>query len=119
QQFMRISSQGGVDQASEHLVVEVLIDPVDLTAGGLFDNAVRAAHMVFGGLGNYPEGHHRAASSSDWNRRASPTWTKKVFGSWPSGRPMLRPSTPGRASRQASDCAAFWPLPFVSASKAR
>jgi hypothetical protein len=41
------------------------VDPVNLTASGLFDNAVRAAHIVVGGLGNYAEGHHRAASSSD------------------------------------------------------
>ena len=34
---------------------------------------------------NHAEGHDRAASSSDWNWRASPPWTKKLFGSWPSG----------------------------------
>ena len=42
QQLVRISSQGGVGQAAEHLVVEILVDPVNLTAGGLFDNAIRA-----------------------------------------------------------------------------
>ena len=67
QQLVRIGSQGGVGQAAEHFVVEVLVDPVNLTAGGLFDNAIRAAHMVVGRLVNYAEGHHCAASSSDWN----------------------------------------------------
>ena len=52
---MRIGSQGGVGKASEHLVVEVVIDLVDLTAGGLFDNAVRASHMLVRGLGNGAE----------------------------------------------------------------
>jgi hypothetical protein len=65
QQLVRISSQGGVGQAAEHLVVEILVDPVNLTAGGLFDNAIRASHMVVGRLVNHAEGHHLAASSSD------------------------------------------------------
>jgi hypothetical protein len=65
QQFVRICSQGGVGQAAEHLVVEVLIDPGNLTAGGLVDNAIRTSHVVVGRLVNHAEGHHRAASSSD------------------------------------------------------
>ena len=39
---------------------------------------------------NHTERHHRAASSSDWNWRASPPWTKKLFGSWPSGSETRR-----------------------------
>src|SRR5579872_2288265 len=103
QQLVRIGSQGGVGQAAEHFVVEVLVDPVNLTAGGLFNDAIRAAHMVVGGLVNYTEGHHCAASSRDWNCGASPPWTKKLFGSWPSGRAMVREFTPCSVSRQTSD----------------
>ena len=65
QQFVRIRSQGGVGQAAEHFVVEVLVDPVNLTTGGLFDNAIRTSHMIVGRLMDHTEGHHRAASSSD------------------------------------------------------
>jgi hypothetical protein len=65
QQLVRICSQGGVGQAAEHFVVEVLVDPVNLAAGGLFDNAIRASRMIVGRLVNHAEGHHRAASSSD------------------------------------------------------
>src|ERR1019366_4659189 len=61
----RISAQGGVGQAAKHFVVEVLVDPVNLMAGRLFDNAIRASHMVVGRLVNNAEGHHLAASSSD------------------------------------------------------
>jgi hypothetical protein len=66
QQFVRLGSQGNVGQATEHFVVEVLVDPFDLTAG-LLDNAVRASHMIVGRLVNHAEGHDCAASSSDWN----------------------------------------------------
>src|SRR5438874_11843673 len=55
QQLVRICSQSIVGQTAKGFVVEVLIDPAALTAGGLFDNAVRAAHMVIGWLGNHAE----------------------------------------------------------------
>jgi hypothetical protein len=58
QQLVRICSQGGVGQAAEHFVVEVPVDPVNLAAGGLLDNAIRAVHMVGGRLVSYAEGHH-------------------------------------------------------------
>ena len=48
---MRISSQGRVGQTAKGLIIEVLIDPSDLTAGRLLDNAVGAVGMVVGGLG--------------------------------------------------------------------
>src|SRR5512132_241072 len=101
QQLVRIGSQGGIGQAAEHFVVEVLVDPINLTASGLFNDAIRAAHMVVGGLVNYTEGHHCAASSRDWNRRASPPWTKKLFGSWPLGSDTVCTFKPFSPSRQA------------------
>jgi hypothetical protein len=58
QQFVRISAQGSVGQAAKGFVVEVLVDPVNLTPGRLFDNPIWAPHMVVGGLVNYVEGHH-------------------------------------------------------------
>ena len=64
---MRIRSQSGVGQAAKGFIVEVLVDPVNLTAGRLLDNAIRASHMVIGPLVNDAESHHCAASSSDWN----------------------------------------------------
>ena len=67
QQLVRVGSQSCVGQAAQGFVIEILVDPFDLTAGQLLDNAVRAAHMVVGWLGNYAERHHRAASSKDWN----------------------------------------------------
>ena len=54
---MRIGAQGGVGQAAEHLVIEIPVDPVHLTAGRLLDDAIRAARMVVGGLVNYAERH--------------------------------------------------------------
>jgi hypothetical protein len=58
QQLVRIGSKGGVGQAAKHFVIEILVDPVNLTAGGLLNNAIRAARMVVGELMNYAEGHH-------------------------------------------------------------
>ena len=66
QQLVRIGSQG-VSASGEGFRNRGTVDPVNLTAGGLFDNAIRASHMVVGGLVNHAEGHHCAASSSDWN----------------------------------------------------
>jgi hypothetical protein len=67
QQLVGICSQGGVGQAAEHFVVEILVDPVNLAAGGLFNDAIRAVHMVVRRLVNHAEGHHCVASSRDWN----------------------------------------------------
>src|ERR1019366_7091963 len=119
QQLVRICSQGGVGQTAKGFVVEVLVDPVNLTAGRLFDNPVRASHMVVGGLVKHAEGHHCAASSSDWNWRASPPWTQKLLGSWPSGSETRRAVMPRSRSLRKRHCAACWPLPLRSASKAR
>src|SRR5205823_14991665 len=87
---MRVASQSCVGETAKGFVVEVLVDPINLAAGRLLDNAVRAAHMVVRWLGNYAECHHCAASSSDWNWRASPPWAKKLLGSWPSGSETTR-----------------------------
>jgi hypothetical protein len=65
QQLVCLSSQSSVGQTAKGFVVEVLVDPVNLTAGRLFNNPIRASHMVVGGLVNHAEGHHCATSSSD------------------------------------------------------
>ena len=68
QQRVRVGSQSCVGQTAKGFVIEVMVDPVDLTAGRLFDDAIRAADMVVRALGNYAERHHCAASNRDWNR---------------------------------------------------
>src|ERR1039458_9933343 len=82
---MRLASQGAVRHAAEAFAIQETIDPIDLAAGCLLDDAERASCVVGGGLVNDTELHGRAASSRDWNWCASPPWTKKLFGSWASG----------------------------------
>src|SRR5713101_5542779 len=106
QQLVRITFQGAIRQAAKGLVVEILIDPVNLTPRILHDDAVRASYLVSGGLVKNTKRHGRAASNSAWNWRASPPSTKKLFGSWPSGSETRRTFTPCSLRRQASDCAA-------------
>src|ERR1700682_1531451 len=117
QQLMRIAFQGAIGQTAKGLVIEILIDPVNLTPCPLHDDAIGTSCLVGGRLVKNVKRHGRAASNSDWNWRASPSSTKKLFGSWPSGSETLRTFMPCSLSRQASDCAACWPLPFVSVSK--
>src|SRR5713101_3377976 len=119
QQLVRITFQGIIRQAAKGLVIEILIDPVNLASCRLHDDAIRASCLIGGGLVKNTKRHGRAASSRNWNWRASPFSVKKLFGSWPSGNETLRTSMPCSLSRQASDCDACCPLPFVSASKAR
>src|SRR2546427_946335 len=119
QQLMRIGFEGDIRQAAKGLVIEILIDPVDLAPRLSHDDAVRAPCLVGGRLMKNTKGHGRAASNSAWNWRASPSPTKNVFGSWPSGSETLRTFMPCSLSRPASECAACRPLPFGSASKAR
>jgi hypothetical protein len=57
QQVLRIASQGEVGHAAEAFVVQIAIDPIDLAAGGLLDDAERAARRIAGGLVNDPELH--------------------------------------------------------------
>ena len=75
-------------------MIQIAIDPIDLAAGGLLDDAKGAACGIGGGLVNDTKFHGRAASSSDWNWRASPPCTKKLLGSWPSGRETRRAVMP-------------------------
>ena len=67
QQLVRVGSQSSVGQTAKGFVIEVLVDPFNLTAGRLLDNAVRAADMIVRRLGNYTECHQRAASRRHWN----------------------------------------------------
>src|ERR1700719_1575245 len=115
---MRVASQSCVGETAKGFVVEVLVDPINLAAGRLLDNAVRAVHMVVRGLGNYAKGHHCASSSKDWNWRASPPWTKKLLGSWSLGSETTRAVMPRSRTLRERHCAACWPLPLPSASKA-
>src|SRR4029077_6521320 len=117
QQLVRIGPQSSVSQTAKRFVVEVLVDPVNLTAGRLFDNPIRASHVVVGGLVSHAEDHHCAASSIDWNWCASPPWTKKLLGSWPSGSKTRRAVMPRCRRLRERSCAACWPLPLTSASK--
>ena len=75
---------------------------------------------VIGGLlVDQAELHGRAASRRAWSCPASPPWTKKEFGSWPSGRSTRRVVMPCARRRCASRCEACWPLPLASTSKVR
>ena len=103
QQLVRITFQGIICQAAKGLVIEILIDPVNLTSCRLHDDAIRASCLIVGGLVNHTKRHGRAASSSDWNWRASPPWTKKLFGSCPSGSETRQAFKPCSLSRPASD----------------
>src|ERR1039458_3949476 len=91
---MRLASQGAVRHAAEAFAIQETIDPIDLAVGCLLDDAERASCVVGGGLVNDTELHGRAPSSRDWNWCASPPWTKKLFGSWPSGSETRRVDMP-------------------------
>src|SRR5260370_4097177 len=119
QQVLRIASEGEVGGAAEAFVIQIAIDPFDLAAGDLLDDAERAACVISGGLVNDTEFHGRAASSRDRNRRASPPCTKKLLGSWPSGSETRQAWMPQSRRRCERHCAACWPLPLLSASNAR
>ena len=81
QQVLCIASEREVRDAAEAFEIQIAIDPFDLAAGGLLDDAERAVCLIGSGLVNDTELHERAASSSDWNWRASAPLTKKLFGS--------------------------------------
>ena len=49
QQLVRITSQGMISQAAKGLVIEIPIDPVNLTSCCLHDDAVRASCRVVRG----------------------------------------------------------------------
>src|SRR5260370_40606785 len=85
QQLVRITAQGVVREAAEGFVVEIVIDPANLTSCCLHDDAIRATCLVRRGLVKDTKRHGCAASSSDWNWLASPPSTKKLFGSCPAG----------------------------------
>src|SRR5260370_39839108 len=108
QQVLRIASQGEVGDAAEAFVIQIAIDPFDLAAGGLLDDAERAACVISGGWVNDTDFHGRAASSRDRNWRASPPCTKQLLGSGPAGsetRHAWKPQSRRRGERHgASSC---------------
>src|ERR1700734_761283 len=64
QQLVGIALQGMISEAANGLVIEVLIDPVNLTSCCLHDHAVRTSRGVVRGLVVNAKSHDRAASSS-------------------------------------------------------
>ena len=64
QQDMRVTSNGEIGQTPEALDVEIAVDPVDLPAGSLLDDAKRTAGRIGAGLVEETESHRVALSSS-------------------------------------------------------
>src|SRR5437667_6961020 len=94
QQIVRITAKRSIGHATDALLVQISIDPLHFPTG-LLDHAKRTVRVAQSILVNNTKGHHgRAASSSDWNWRASPPWTKKLLGSCPSGRETRRAVMP-------------------------
>src|SRR6266576_1001473 len=119
QQVVSIGAQGGVRHATNKFAVQITIDPADLPTIGLPDDTNRTLCVVGGLLMDQAELHDEATSRRDWNCPASPPWTKKEFGSWPSGRSTRRAVMPCARRLCASCCDACWPLPLASTSKVR
>src|SRR5271169_6899309 len=117
QQVHRIAAQGGVRQEAHTLAIQETIDPFDFAAHGLLDDAKWAAGVAGGVRMDHLKGHVRASSNRAWNCWASPPWTKKLFGSCPSGKEIRQAFKPCSRRRPASRWAACWPLPLLSASK--
>ena len=57
QQVMRIDAQCGVGQAADVFAVQIPVDPADLAARGLFDNADRTLSVVGATLVDHLKGH--------------------------------------------------------------
>src|SRR5262245_26981616 len=102
---MGVAAEGEVGYTAEAFQIQITVDPIDLAAGGLLDDAERAACGIGGGLVNDVELHGRAASSSAWKWRASPPCAKKLLGSCPSGKQTKRTVTP-RCRRVRERCCA-------------
>src|ERR1017187_8528660 len=119
QQVYGIAAQGGFRQAAHTFAIQEAIDPFHFAAHRLLDNAKGASCIVGALRMDHLEGHTCASSNRHRNCWASPPCTKKLFGSCPSGNETLRAFKPCSLSRHASSCAACWPLPLLSASKAR
>src|ERR1017187_2738249 len=105
--------------ATHELAIQETIDPVDLAAGWLFDDAKWASCVAAIRRMDHLKGHERAASNRHWNSFALRPWAKKVFGSKPSGKETMRALKPCSLSRDAKCSAACCPLPLASASKVR
>ena len=120
QQLVCLTFQSAIRPAAEGLVIEILVDPDHLASARRDEDAIRTARLVRGWLGNDRNVLARQpAAVPGIGAHRRPLSTQKRFGSWPSGRETLPAWTPCSLSWQASDCAACWPLPLVSASKAR
>ena len=120
QQVLRIASQREVGDAAEAFVIQIAIDPFDLAAGGLLDDAERAACVIGGGLVNDAEFHGRAASSRDLELACITALHEEAVGIVAVGQrdqASVDACAPGDVRER--HCAACWPLPLLSASKAR
>src|SRR6516164_3382658 len=94
QQVVGVSAQRGVRQATNIFAIQVTIDPGDLALSGVLDDT-KWTLCVMGSLPmDHAELHGWAASRRAWNCPASPPWTKKEFGSWPSGRSTRQVAMP-------------------------
>src|SRR6266481_2357907 len=101
-----IAAQGGFRQAADTFAIQETIDPFHFAAHRLLDDAKWASCTAGVRRMNHLEGHTRASSNRHWNCWASPPWTKKLFGSCPSGNATLRAPKPCSSIRHASHCAA-------------
>src|ERR1022692_4176443 len=119
QQVHGVAAQGVFRQTAHTFPIQETIDPFHFAADRLFDDAIWASCVVAVVRMDHLEGHTRACSNRHWNCWASRPWTKKLFGSCPSGKETLRAFKPCSLSRHASPCAACRPLPLLSASKVR
>src|SRR5262249_7885745 len=66
-QDIRVTSNRERSQAAEAFHIEITVHPIDLSAGGLLDDAEGAAGGIGGGLVEDSEAHCTALSSSAWN----------------------------------------------------
>src|SRR6202165_377423 len=119
QQIHGIAAQGILRQAAHTFAIQETIDPFHFAACWLLDDAKSTSCVAAVVRMDHLEGHARAFSNRHMNCWASPPWTKKLLGSCPSGKQTRRAIKPCSLSRHASPCAACWPLPLLSVSKAR
>src|ERR1700693_1203574 len=101
-----VTAQRGFGEAAGAFAIQKTINPLHFTAGLCFDD-MEGTSCAATRLMDYLECHGRAASRRRWNCRASPPWTKKLFGSWPSGSETVKAVKPCSLRRGASRCAAW------------
>ena len=115
---VRVEAQTSVGQAAHVLTIQIAINPAHLSAGGLFDNAnrtLRVLRLCRSITRNFMAEHSPAEIGTAAHRR--PERTRSSDRGLRAMRRSARESC--SRSRAARLCAACWPLPFASASKAR